>query len=950
MSRRLMAIMLSVLAAAGTLPAAEPPLDIVFHGARVVDGTGAPWYTADVGVRDGKIVAIGRLGEGQLTIDAMGLVIAPGFIDMMGQSASSLLDNPGAAVNLLSQGITTINCGEGVSAAPPTAETSRRNGWRTMSEYFQFLDMRGLPVNVTQTVGHTQARLVVIGDVDRRPSPEELLRMQAFVREGMEAGAIGVSTSLIYPPAVFADTAEIKALARVAGEYGGRYYTHMRNEGDRLIEAIDEALDIGRDANTPVHIFHLKAAGRHNWDKMEAAIARIKAARAAGQQVAADVYPYINNGLSAGALVHPRHFAAGDAQLRTRLATDDALRATIRREMEEDTGWENWYRHVGKDWNRIIVGAPNDERYAGLGGRSLAAIAQAKQEDPWTTFFRLVASGAFVLPESMSDANVIRGMQQEFVSFCTDVGPAGGSRIASHPRAYGAFPRLLARYVRDLKAISLERAVAQASATAANEVLAYDRGRIAVGLAADLIVFDPEQVADRATFVEPQAVAVGMRYVLVNGQLVWDNGKQTNRRPGRVLRGPGYRRPPVSSNPLPANAANMAGPQALDELFQSFIERHRVPGCSIAVAHAGRLVYARGFGWADLAERRPVAPASQFRIASISKPITAVAILKLVEQGKLSLDDRVFEHLKYEPLLADGAKFDERQRTITIRQLLTHRGGWDRDKSFDAMFQSVRFADALGTPPPAGPDEVIRCMLGLPLDFAPGERYAYSNYGYCLLGRVIEKLTGKSYEDYVRQELLEPAGIRSLQLGGSRSENQRPQEARYYDPATGPSVFAADRGQQVPFAYGGFNLEAMDAHGGWLASAPGLVRFASALDEQHPQRLLNADSLRTMLAPYPNATDSDKIRKKSPPYYALGWNVRVDDKGAPRLSWHTGSLPGTATILMRRADRTHVAVLFNARVSPTVEHLTRDLEPPLVGLLDRIDHWPDVDLFNTITP
>jgi len=949
MNRPLGALALFALGLAAVASGAEPAYDVVLRGGRVIDGTGAPWYVADVGVRDGKIVAIGRLADGQRTIDATGLIVAPGFIDMMGQSATSLLENPAAAVNLLSQGITTINCGEGVSAAPPTDETARRGGWRTMSEYFQLLDMRGLPVNVTQTVGHTQARLVVIGDVDRRPTPDELKKMQAHVREAMEAGAIGLSTSLIYPPAVYADTAEITALAQVAGEYGGRYYTHMRNEGDRLLEAIDEALEIGRNARTPVHIFHLKAAGRQNWGKMDLAIARIKAARATGQSVAADVYPYINNGLGAAALVHPRHFADGDAKLRARLPADKALRATIRQEMENDTGWENWYRHVGQDWNRIIVGAPNDERYAGLGGKSLAAIAQAKGEDPWTTFFHLVAAGAFVLPESMSDANVIRAMQQEFVSFCTDVGPAGGSRISSHPRAFGAFPRLLSRYVRDLGVLSLERAVAQASAAAANEVLAYDRGRIALGLAADLIVFDPQQLADRATFAEPQAQAVGMRYVLVNGQLAWDDGRQTNRRPGRVLRGPGYKPAIVPDSPKP-ESRGAQGAMTLDRFFQAFLDRHRVPGCAVAITHEGRLVYARGFGWGDVAERRPVTPTSLFRIASISKPITAVAILKLVEQGKLKLDDRVFDILNYEPHLEGDAKFDERQREITIRHLLSHRGGWDRDRSFDAMFQSVRFANALKVPPPADQATIIRCMLGQPLDFPPGERYAYSNYGYCLLGRVIEQRTGTTYEAYVRKELLEPVGIRSIQLGHSRWEQRHGEEVRYYDPGTGPSVFVADQGQTIPFAYGGFNLEAMDAHGGWLASATELVRFAAALDENNSGPLLRPESLRVMLQRVAPDAAVDKTGKPRPTHYALGWNVREDAAGQPLVGWHTGSLPGTATILMRRADRLNIAVLFNARVSPLAEHLTRDLEGPLVTTLDQIKAWPDGDLFETSKP
>jgi N-acyl-D-amino-acid deacylase len=499
---------------------------------------------ADVGIRDGKIAKIGRIPaeEAKRAIDATGLVVAPGFVDMMGQTATPMLANPATSLNLLTQGVTTINAGEGVSAAPLSEEDAKSAGYRTMAEYFAKLDAAGLPINVAQTIGHTQVRQIVLGDVDRRPSPAELTQMQALVREAMEAGAIGVSTALIYPPAIYATTEEIAALASVAGDYGGRYYTHMRNEGDQLEEAIDEALTIGRQGKTPVHIFHLKTAGRQNWGKMQLAIAKIKAARGAGEQVTADIYPYVNNGLGIAALIHPRHFTEGDAKLLARL-DDKSLRAEIRKEMETTGGWENWFRHVGHDWNKIVIGRTSHPRYRELAGQSVAEIAMATGEEPWDVFFELVKTGAFALPESMTDANKIAAMQEEFVSFCTDVGPAGGSIIAAHPRAYGAFPRLFSRYVRDLGAISLERAVAQASAAGANNVLARDRGRIAEGLAADVIAFDYEQLADRATFARPADLSVGMKYVVVNGELVLDDGKYTGARPGRVLRGPGWKQP-----------------------------------------------------------------------------------------------------------------------------------------------------------------------------------------------------------------------------------------------------------------------------------------------------------------------------------------------------------------------------------------------------------------------
>ncbi len=315
----------------------------------------------------------------------------------------------------------------------------------------------------------------------------------------------------------------------------------MRNEGDRLLEAIDEALAIGQAAGTPVHIFHLKAAGRANWPKMEQALARIKAARESGQVVGADIYPYINNGLGLAALIHPRHSAEGAAGLRRRLE-DAAARAEIRREMETQGNWENWFRHVGSDWDKVMLGALGAPPYAEHNGQSLGDVARAVGQDPWDVFFAAVKRGAAAMPESMTEANVIKAMRQEFVSFDTDMGPAGTTPPpGSHPRGYGAFPRVLGRYVRDLGVLSLEGAVQRMTAVAANELMLTDRGRLVPGAAADIVVFDAEQIRDRSTFAEPHRTALGIRFVLVAGQLVLEDGKPNGARPGRVLRGPGYR-------------------------------------------------------------------------------------------------------------------------------------------------------------------------------------------------------------------------------------------------------------------------------------------------------------------------------------------------------------------------------------------------------------------------
>lgn len=534
--------LLLALSLVAPLQAQDVSYDVVIRGGRIVDGTGAPSYRADIAVRDGRIAAIGRpdAARAKRVIDATGMVVAPGFIDMMGQSADMFTRVGGeVAFNLLSQGVTTINAGEGGSSAPAAGEAAQRLGWSTMREYFRRLEAAGTPINVAQNVGHTTIRRIVIGDSARQATPAELERMKGMVEEAMRAGATGVSTSLIYPPAIYASEAEITALTAVAGRYGGRYYTHMRNEGDRLLEAIDEALRIGRNASTPVHIYHLKTAGQANWGKMDLALARIREARAAGQDVAVDIYPYINNGLGIRALIHPRHAESGQEAL-TRTLGDPAMRVQIRKEMEEQGGWENWYAHAGRDWDRVVLNGIQHPRYVSYGGLSLKAIADRERQDPWDVFFAIAEHGrAFAMPQTMSEANKIKAMREEFTSFDTDVGPAA-SDIASHPRAFGAFPRIFARYVRELGVLSLEGAVQRATAVAANEIGAYDRGRLAPGLAADIVVFDPLRIRDRATFAEPALPSEGMHYVLVNGVVALDEGKYTGVRPGVVLRGPGW--------------------------------------------------------------------------------------------------------------------------------------------------------------------------------------------------------------------------------------------------------------------------------------------------------------------------------------------------------------------------------------------------------------------------
>lgn len=527
-------------------PAASGTLDILITDGRVVDGGGNPWYRADVGIRDGRIVAVGELTDREAvrTIDAADRVVAPGFIDMMGQSTLVLVTDPPSAESKLRQGITTYLSGEGGSPAPrspdwdPVTIGDEERSWTTYAEYFGILEERGIPLNVVHDVGLTQVRRVVLGDNDVAPTPEQLEEMKTLVREAMEDGAVGTSTSLIYPPAIYAGTDELVELTRVAAEYGGVYFTHMRNESHAVLDAIREALDVGEGAGVPVHIYHLKAAGEANWPLMEEALALIDSARAAGMDVTADIYPYIRNGIGLGSFLHPRHYAEGtDAFLET--LSDPALRAELRREVETTSDWENWYRHVGMDWDAVLIVSAPEEVDPAVVNRSVAEAAEVLDTDPWNAFFDLVqAGGVSVNPRSMNEEQKRQALMTPFVMIDTDASPVNPETTdSSHPRAFGAFPRVIAKYVREDGVLSLEDAVRRMTSMAAHRLGLHDRGYVAPGMAADLVIFDPEEIRDVADFgAEAMRYAEGVDFLLVNGRLVIEDGELLSVTPGRVLR------------------------------------------------------------------------------------------------------------------------------------------------------------------------------------------------------------------------------------------------------------------------------------------------------------------------------------------------------------------------------------------------------------------------------
>ncbi len=533
--------------------AAASPYDLVIRNGRIVDGTGSPWYAGDVAIRAGKIAAIGHLADApaRRTIDAHGLVVAPGFIDMLGQSELTILVNPHLPSKIY-QGITTEVTGEGGSIAPLNDAIVKadhvtyehygvRPDWKTFREYFARLRKQGMGINLASYVGATQVRRMVLGDDDRTPNAAELERMKALVRDAMRDGAIGVSTSLQYAPAPYAKTEELIALAAEAAKAGGIYASHIRDEGNTIADALDEAFRIGREAHIPVEIWHLKAAGRDNWGRMPDIVDRIEKARQAGIDVAADTYAYPAGFNSFSAVIPPWAHDGGDAKLIERLK-DPAMRARIRKELETPSkDWNNeWLQVTGPE--SFLIGAVQNPKLLPIQGKTIAEIAKLWNKDPIDTVFDiLVQDEAFtqVAIFVMSEPDVTLALQQPWTSVCNDSqGTAPDGLLGKehpHPRAYGAFPHILRKYVREEKKLSLEDAIRKFTALPAARMRFADRGVLKAGMWADVVVFDPDTIRDVATFEKPNQLSEGMRYVLVNGVPVIEEGKMTNALPGKVV-------------------------------------------------------------------------------------------------------------------------------------------------------------------------------------------------------------------------------------------------------------------------------------------------------------------------------------------------------------------------------------------------------------------------------
>lgn len=533
--------------------AATQPYDLVIRNGHVVDGTGSPWYAADIGIRAGRIAAIGRLSDAptRRSIDAHGMVVAPGFIDMLGQSETTILLNPHLPSKIF-QGITTEITGEGGSVAPLNEAILKADhvswehygikpDWRTFAVYFARLHKQGMGINLASYVGATQVRRMVLGDEDRTPNAAELDQMKSLVRDAMRQGAVGLSTALQYTPAPYAKTEELIALAAEAAKFGGTYASHIRDEGDTIVAALDEAFRIGREAKIPVEIWHLKAAGKSNWGRMPEIVAHIQQARDSGVDVAADTYAYPASFNTFSAVIPPWAHDGGDKKLIERLK-DPALRARIRKELlTPSTAWNNeWLQVEGPQ--SFILGAVQNPKLIPLQGKTVAEIAKLWNKDPIDTVMDiLIEDEAFTMVGmfTMSESDVALALRQPWVSICNDSQGTALEGVLGkehpHPRAWGTFPRILRKYVREDKLLTLEDAVRKFTSLPAQRMRFADRGVLKAGMWADIVVFDPATIHDVATFEKPNQPSEGMRFVLVNGVPVIEEGKMTSALPGKVL-------------------------------------------------------------------------------------------------------------------------------------------------------------------------------------------------------------------------------------------------------------------------------------------------------------------------------------------------------------------------------------------------------------------------------
>ena len=689
--------LLLVLAGAANPSAAQQTL---IQSASVLDGTGAPARVADVRIANGRISAIGNLAPqpNDRAVDGRGLVLAPGFIDTHSHHDRGLSTRRDALA-VVSQGITTIVAGQDGGSSYP------------LRDFFARLDTQPAAINVASYAGHGTLRRRVLGDdFERVATDAEVARMGDLLREEMAAGALGISTGLEYDPGIYSAPTEVIELAKVAASFGGRYISHIRSEDRDFWKAIDEIVNIGREARLPVQVSHMKLAMRGLWGQGDSLIRVLDRARAQGIDITADVYPYTAWQSTLTVLYPKRNF--GD-----RAETEFIL------------------KQVSGPEDLLITSYGANPEYA---GKTVGQIATMRGSDPATTLMWLIAeaeskgTSESVVGTGMDERDITRLLRWPYTSISSD-----GELAGRHPRGYGAFTRVLARHVREQKTLSLPEAVRRMTSLAASNMGLADRGTIRAGQAADLVLFDPATVSDRSTTEQPNAPSVGIKTVWVNGEVVYDGGKTTGKYPGRVLRRP-------TQNAARRSAAPTALPtDSIATFVRAELQRQRVPGLAVAVVR-GKDVFASGYGYANLEHMVPVTERTIFQSGSLGKMFTATAVMLQVEDGKLALSDPLTKFFPGAPAT---------WQNITVRHLLTHTSGIP-DYTTDAFDYRKDYTE----------DELAKLAFATTLEFPPGSRWNYSNTGYALLGFIVGKVAGKHYGEVLAERVFKPIGMTTTRL------------------------------------------------------------------------------------------------------------------------------------------------------------------------------------------
>jgi len=789
----------------------KPHYDIVIRNGLILDGTGVPGYKGDVAISGDTIAALGNLESvtADLEIDATRLIVAPGFINMLSWANEDLIAD-GNSQSDIRQGVTLEVFGEGWSMGPLGPEIKERMAkqqgdikydieWTTLNEYLEFLERKGVSTNVASFLGATTLRINTVGYEDREATPEELEEMKEMVRRAMEEGALGIGASLIYAPAFYSTTEELIEICKVASEYDGMYISHIRSEGVRLLESLDELLRIADEADIRAEVYHLKQSGKVNWNKFELVKAKIDSARNAGLHITTDMYNYTAGATGLDAAMPPWVQEGGYEKWAERLQDPESRKKVLKEMKEPARDWESLMQMTEGPDQILLIGFKNDSlKY--LTGKSLAEVAEMRGTSPEETAMDLViqdGSRVGTVYFLMSEENVKKQIALPYMSFGSDAGSMAPEGVflksSTHPRAYGNFARLLGKYVRDEKVIPMEEAIYKLSGLPASNLKIKRRGNLKTGYFADLAIFDPEKIQDNATYEEPQKYATGMVHVFVNGQQVLKNGEHTGAQPGRVVRGPGY------------GGSHSLSPEinedTLTKRIRTIQQESGLVGLGAAVVDTSGIRYAHGFGFADKEKEIPYTENSIQTIASISKTFIGISLLKAQEMGYLNLDAPVNKYLPFEVF---NPKHPD--KPITLRQLSCHTSSIQDTDTYDERSYVLRKSiseddkekleanENFNDPAQAvSMDEFFKRVLtreglwyseDVYLDSEPGTKFEYSNVAAALTAYALEQATQSDYREFTRKHILEPLEMNDSGWGFDKvnmdqysvlySENQTP--------------------------------------------------------------------------------------------------------------------------------------------------------------------------------